>query len=582
MRRVWDGVPMDVRSLPLVRELPGLRAPAPVVLEVDLTGGLVTEPPSDPISALRQRNTPSLVAVVAALREAVEDPRVVGVVLLGGGSVSAAQADELGDAVDALREAGTSTYAFASAYGELGAGTVPYALASRCAEVWLQPSGQVGLTGVSGAITLVRGVFDQVGVEPQFGQRREYKTAADLFSAREVSDANREMTTRLATSAMDHLVTVICDRRGIDQDALRGLVAQAPLSARHALEHGLVDRLGYRDELDAHLRTTHGEIELLYAHRYARRHGERAGVGRLVRRGGPQVAVVAVHGAIVEGRGRQGGPGPGGRRAGGDTVVAALRSAGESDRVKAVVLHIDSPGGSYVASDAIRRAVLQLRATGRPVVASMGDVAASGGYYAAMPADRVFALPTTITGSIGVLAGKFVVAELAQKLGVVREVIGTGPNATMFAPDVGFTEEQRARLEQWLDEVYDDFVANAAADRGMAKEVLEPLARGRVWTGADALAHGLVDEHGGRTAAVDHACRMAGLARDDADVVPWPRLGVVERIKPAESSHAPTAAVAAGFPVLPGANVETWLTAFGDALGLPTGILSLPGPIRLR
>ncbi len=256
--------------------------------------------------------------------------------------------------------------------------------------------------------------------------------------------------------------------------------------------------------------------------------------------------MVAVHGGIIDGRSRQGGPGPGGRRAGADTVVAALRAAGENDRVKAVVLHIDSPGGSYVASDAIRRAVLQLRATGRPVVAAMGDVAASGGYFAAMPTDRIFALPTTITGSIGVLAGKFVVSELVQRLGVVRELVATGPNSTMFAPDVGFTDAQRMRLEAWLDEVYEDFTRKAAQDRGMAWEDLEPLARGRVWMGTDALRHGLVDELGGRAAAIAHACRLAGFSREGADVVSWPHLSLIDRVKPAESSHAPGAAMSVG------------------------------------
>lgn len=572
---------MDLRSLPVLDKLPGGPPPLPLVLELDLTAGVLTQAPGDPLSALRQRNVPSLDALLHGVREAARDDRVAAVVLLGGDELTAAQSDELGAGIDALRVAGKATYAYAPTFGELGAGTIPYALAARCEQVWLQPSGQVGLTGISLGLTLVRGALDKLGVEPQFGKRHEYKTAADLFAAHEVSDASREMAGRLAASVMEQLTGRIAEHRDLDAGAVADLVARAPLSAQEARDGGLVDHLGFRDQLDAALEAAHGEHELLYVHRYAKTRPQRSPVEQVRRRGARQVAIVPVHGGIVDGRGRPGGPGPaGGPRAGAATVVRALRSAGESDRVAAVVLHIDSPGGSYIASDAIRHAVLQLRATGRPVVASMGTVAASGGYFAAMPTDRVFALPTTITGSIGVLAGKFVVAGLTERLGVVRELVGAGANATMFAPDVPFTDEQRARLEAWLDEVYEDFTRKAAQDRDMPWEQLEPLARGRVWTGADALERGLVDELGGRGAAVAWACERAGLRRDDVDVVGWPQIPFVERLKPAESSRAAAAAVGLGTPSL--ASPDAWLAALADVAGAPTGVLSLPGDWRLR
>jgi len=572
---------MDPRTLPLLRDLPGAAARPPLVLEVDLSGGVLAQAPTDPLSALRQRHTPTLGDIVAALRQACGDDRVAAVVLLGGDTIAGAQADEISAGLDAVRGAGTATYAFSESFGELGPGTIAYGLAARCEHVWMQPSGQLGLTGIASAVTLLRGVLDRLGVEPQFAQRHEFKTAADQFAAPEVSEANREMTTRLTVSAMEQISATIADRRGISAEALAEIVDRAPLSAVAARDAGLVDGVGYRDELYAAVRAAHGEdVELLYAHRYAKRRGKRSPIAQVRRRSAPQVAVVAVRGAIVRGRSRQGRPGPVGERAGSDTVVAALRAAQESARVRAVVLHVDSPGGSYVASDAIRRAVLGLRDRGLPVVASMAGVAASGGYFVAMGADRVLALPTTITGSIGVLAGKFVVAGLTQRLGVVRELVGAGANATMFAPDAGFTDEQRARLDGWLDEVYDDFVRKAAEDRGMAWKELEPLARGRVWTGADALDHRLIDELGGRDAAIGHACRLARVNRDAADIVAWPAVGLVERLKPAESTHAPAAAGAVAHPALGGP--ETWLAALGEAAGAPTGVLSLPWPVELR
>jgi protease-4 len=475
---------MDLRTLPLVDRLPGRSRPTPpLVLEIDLSRGLLDHHPTDPLSALRQRNTPPLSAVLRGLHAATRpDSEVAAVVLLLGGGVTAAQADELALALHAVAAAGVRTVAFAEAYGEVGAGTVPYALAAACDSVWLQPSGSVGLTGVSMSMTLLRGGLDKLGVEPQFAQRHEYKTAANQFAAQEITDPHREMTQRLADSVMEHLSAGIAARRGLDAGQMADAVARSPLPAARALELRLVDRLGYRDEVYAWLRSevgTDGDVELLFASRYAARvDGNR--VRQMRRRKDPVVGLVEVRGPIVSGRSRPGGVS--GRAAGSDTVVAALGAAADSDDVKAVVLHVDSPGGSYVASDAIRRAVQQLRASGRPVVASMGSVAASGGFFVSMPAERVVALPTTLTGSIGVLAGKMVLRRTWERMGVVREDVATGPASTMFSSLQPFNEDQWSALDQWLDEVYEDFTRKAAEDRDMAWETLEPLARGRVWT----------------------------------------------------------------------------------------------------
>lgn len=566
---------MDPRVPPFLRGLPGVGAPTPLVLEVDLTRGVAVEPPSDPLSALRQRHVPLLHDVVRGLRRAVEDERVVAVAVHVADDVASAVADEIGLGIDALRAAGTPTYAFSESYGEAGAGTVPYALAARCDEVWLQPTGQVGLTGVAASITLAHGVFERLGVEPQFSRRHEYKTAADLFTATEVSDANREMTARLTESAAEEHLRVVAERRRLAPDDVRALVDRAPLSASEASGARLVDRLGYRDELDARLEERHPGAGRLYVHRYARRR-ERSPVAEVRRRKAPLVAVVGVRGPIVSGHGRSGGIGA--STVGSEAVTAALRSARESERVAAVLLDVDSPGGSAVASDAIRREVHRVRESGRPVVAAMGRVAASGGYFVAMGADRVLALPTTLTGSIGVLAGKFVAEGLIDRVGLVRELVRTGENATMFSPDAPFTDAQRAQLEEWLDEIYEDFTRKAAEDRGMSREDLEKVARGRVWTGADALRHGLIDAVGGREAAAETACELAGRTRADVEVVGWPPLGLVDRLKPADSSRAPSAAVTRLAPT----GLREQLAALGAAAGAPAGVLALPGHLELR
>jgi protease-4 len=263
---------------------------------------------------------------------------------------------------------------------------------------------------------------------------------------------------------------------------------------------------------------------------------------------------------------------------GSDSLGAALRAAADQEDVRAVVLRVDSPGGSYVASDAIRREVLQLRSTGRPVIASMATVAASGGYYIAMPADAIVASPGTITGSIGVLAGKLVTREALERLGVHRDTVSVGKYAEMLSPQRPFTDDEWQRLETWLDRVYGDFVGKAAEDRATTPEALDEVARGRVWTGQDAVERGLVDELGGLDRALELAATRAGLDRDEVNVRVLPRPNLLERLRPAENSdHVGAAGMS---QALWARNIEARLFA---TLGLPSyGVLSLPFSLRLQ
>jgi protease-4 len=351
---------------------------------------------------------------------------------------------------------------------------------------------------------------------------------------------------------------------------VRELVDRAPLTAAEALEARLVDRLGYRDEVYAALRSRLGEVRLLYVERYGRRRERRGTLRRAVTaRHRPVVALVRASGPIHLGRASSfpwGGP-----NVGSDTLGATLRAAGRDPAVKAVVLRVDSPGGSYVASDAIRREVLALRETGRPVIASMATVAGSGGYYVAMPCDAVVAGAATITGSIGVLGGKQVVRDALGRVGVRVDSESVGAHAEMFSSQRPFTDEEWRRLEEWLDQVYEDFTEKAAADRAMPVERLRDVARGRVWTGADALEHGLVDRLGGLEDAIGLACERAGLRRDDVDVRSLPHVGLLRRLRPPESSERPAAAYVESGP-------QTLLAGALAALGLPpaAGVLTLP------
>ncbi|MEL4358869.1 MULTISPECIES: signal peptide peptidase SppA [unclassified Luteococcus] len=574
---------MDLKSVvmdrvlsrtPLAGKVPG----GSVVLEIDLGRGLLSNPPETPWAAMKAMNAPVLKVLVEKLREASTDDDVLGLVLYAGsGPVTLAQAQELGDAIARFGQ-GKPTLAFASGLGELSNDLASYLLATSCQQIWLQPSGQVGIGGVHLGITLAKGMFNKVGVEPEFAKRQEYKTAADQFAADHVTEQNREMMQAIANSLTHDFVETVAGRRKLEHETLWRAMDESPIPPERALEIGLVDRIGYRDEALDHLlqEWAHDKAplkpeQLRFAHRWSPGGPAGQAVNQLAERRQPTIAVVQVRGGIVTGRGRP--PGMGEPETGADVVCEQLRAACRDDKVKAVVLHVDSPGGSAVASDTIWRAVHQVRESGRPVVAQMGHYAASGGYYVSMGADEIVALPATLTGSIGVLAGKLVTLGLYDKLGLVHEAITSGANAGMLAHDSHFTEEQWARLNQWLDRIYDDFTRKAAADRGMEHAQLEPLARGRVWTGRDARERGLVDHLGGLELAVERACDLAKLDRRKVQLKSHAGIGLLDRVRPAQSTEQPTAAA---LPL--GLEPEAVLSGLASRLGIGGGhgVLEVP------
>ncbi len=509
--------------------------------------------------------------LVEGLAAAARDERVVGLVAhLGQSPISLAHSSELRDAVRRFRGSGKVAVAWTETFGEMSAANVGYHLATAFEEIWLQPTGDLCLTGVVARAVFVRGALDRVGVEPQLAQRYEYKTAADTLVRTGMSDAGREMARRLAESATETIVADVADARQLEPATVREAIERAPLTADDAVEAGLVDRLGYRDEVYTSLRSRLGAVALRYVDRYGRRQVRRAALERAVlHRHRPVVALVHASGPILLGRG---GAFPlGAPRVGSDTLCATLRLAGRDPSVKAVVLRVDSPGGSYVASDAIRREVLQLRGSGTPVIGSMGGVAASGGYYVSMPCESVLAEAGTITGSIGVLGGKQVIRDALDRVGVNVDSEAVGAQAEMFSTQRPFTDDEWARLEEWLDRVYADFTEKAAADRGLTLERVQELAKGRVWTGADALSNGLVDRLGGLEDAIEVASRSAGLRREDTVVKALPHLSLRQRLQKPESSEHPGAGRAA-------LGDDSLLPAALAALGLPsfTGVLSLP------
>jgi protease-4 len=555
----------------------------PVLLELDLSRGLLEARPTDQLSALRSRHIPTVRNLQEQLRRAERDSSVAGLVAqLGPQPLTASQAEELGAAVERFGATGRPTLCWTDSFGELGTATAAYLLAAFFDEVWLQPSGSLGLLGVAARGVFVRPALDRLGVEPQLAQRHEYKSAADLFLRSSMSEPNREALQGITDSMLEQVVSTTARRRDLAADQVRAAVDRGPLSAQQALDAQLVDRLGYRDEAYAELRRrlgVDGRLELRYVQRWSPP-PVAAVRERLRDKRRPVVAVVTINGGIS--RGRSGSSPLNGPHAGADTVTAALRTAGERDDVRAVVLRVVSPGGSYVASDAIRRAVLQLRATGRPVVASMGSVAASGGYFVAMPCDEVVATPSTITGSIGVLGGKLVVRQALSRWGIEVESVGSGEHATMFGADRRFDEEEWRRVDEWLDAVYADFTAKAAQDRSMAYDRLEPLARGRIWSGADALNNGLVDRLGDLRTAAERAATLAGVEPGAVRLRSVPHLTPMQRLSPPKSSESPTAAAGtAGSDLLGGP--ESLLRAVWSSVAQQPvhGVLTMPGAWQL-
>lgn len=514
-----------------------------VLLELDLTVLPAAPGPDDRLARLRGRGQHQLRPTLRALHEAAADRHVAGLVIKVGGRLPWAAMQELRLGVSAFGTSGKPTVAWAESFGE-GGDTAAYVLAAACDEIWLQPGGGLALLGVGVETTFVRGALDKLGVEPQLEQRYEYKNAADRVLRTGFTDAHRAALDRLAESIFDDALTAIADGRGMSAGRVRELADTGPRTAVEAREAGLVDRLGYRDEVYAAVRErAGGEPELLFADRWR---PPRRPVAALRQRRGGHVALVEARGAIASGRSRRG---PLGRQVGSDTIAAALRAAAGDDRVRAVVLRVDSPGGSAVASEVIWREVSRVGAAGKPVVVSMGDVAASGGYYIACPAEVIVALPSTLTGSIGVFGGKVVTRELLDRIGLTTGTVARGAHALMFSPRRGFSDDERARLAATIDAIYADFVAKVAQGRGRSMADIDSVARGRVWTGTDAVRVGLVDEIGDLRDAVRIARERARLPAD-APVRRAVHVSPLRRLGRATNSEDPRALLGASWPAM--------------------------------
>lgn len=482
-------------------------------LVLRIGGELVETPPNDVLGQLTGGARAQTVGgYVDALRRAKSDPRIESVLIVPTPFQSPywGKVQEIRDAVLDFRKSGKRI----SAYLEY-AGEREYYLATAADKIYLVPTGSLDVTGIATYELFLKGTLDKVGAQADFEKIGEYKTAPNQLTQTTFTPAHREMSESLSRDMYEQLVRAIAETRRRKVEDVRALIDEGPFLARDAVRLGLADALAYEDQLDdqgAVSRT--GTVE---GQSYAR------GRRRMAPRSAPRIAVVYVSGIINSG---DSGFDPlNGDVAGSTPLVKAIRSARADDGVRAIVVRIDSPGGSSVASDVIWRelTVTKNEKPSRPLVASMSDLAASGGYYVAMAAPSIVAQPGTLTGSIGIFGGKFVTGGAFEKLGANIESVIIGRNAGLESPERPFTDSERQKLREQIRDFYDGFIQKVAASRKLPVERVDQLARGRVWTGAQARERGLVDALGGLDRAIALAKERAGIAADtDVEVVTYP------------------------------------------------------------
>jgi protease-4 len=482
------------------------RLPERMIVTLDLREG-VPEIGGDALGFVGLPQSLTLIEITMALEQAARDPRVQGLVArLDGEGPGLAQAQELRTALADFRDQGKFTYAHADSFGEFGPGTIGYYLATAFEEIHLQPLGGLGLTGILIETPLLRALLDKLGIEPVGDKRGAYKSAADIFTDSVLSPEHRESLESLAISFDDQIKAGIAEGRGLTVAEVARLIDDGPYLAEEARTAGLVDQLSYWPEVVERARApARARGELIALEDYA-------SAVAAVPADAPVVALV--HGVGQIQRGDSDHAPTGGWIMGGDTVAQALSDAIDDPDVTVILFRIDSGGGSAVASETIGREVRRAVDQGKPVVVSMGAAAASGGYWIAMDASQIVADAGTLTGSIGVFAGKPVLAEFWNELGVNWGQVARGANATMWSTLVGYDGRARARLDAFLDQVYTAFADGVARGRGLSRDEVRTIAQGRVWTGQQAKEIGLVDELGGFARALALAKETVGIAPD--------------------------------------------------------------------
>jgi protease-4 len=515
-------------------------APAPVpaktVLELDLRGRLSDQAPQNALWGLA-RNSTSVMAIIETLHRAEDDDRIKGLLIrLPEGGVEPGMADEIRQALARFRAAGKPVYAHSQGVYPAGFVTTTYMLGASADQFWMQPGASLQVTGVATEDLFFKRFFDKYGVVPQYEQRREYKNAVNSYLFSDYTPAHREATLSWMGSVYQSNLAAAATMRKTDAAVLRQTLEAGPYAAEDAVRLKLVDRLGQVREAEQALLDKAGDgAKTVDFDDYVDPRRDQP-------RTGPTIAVIEAEGPIVTGEDHGSNPFTGGSTIYSDDLAKAILRAAKADSVKAIVLRVNSPGGSDTASEQILDAVRFAKSQGKPVVVSMSTYAASGGYWIASEASAIVAQPTTLTGSIGVFGGKFAVGPALGKFGVDVRGAGVGSEyAGAFGLGQPFTPAQREAFAGWMDRIYANFLTRVATGRKLAPAQVAEIAKGRVWTGAQAKGLGLVDEVGGFYQAVDKAKQLAKLEGDVPLRRMTPSAGALETLQKALGVQANSA-----------------------------------------
>src|ERR1700733_3799730 len=481
---------------------PGLRIASNSVLVMDASGQIEEQRAPDFFSAFNG-TVPVLHDYLDTLDQARTDPRITGLVVriapleTGWGKLEEIRAHLL-----KFRSSGKPSICY---LGYDGIQNPEYYLASACKEIWLVPTAPVSIRGMMAQAIFFRGTLDKLKIVPEYYHIAEFKTASNTFTEKKFTPEHKEEVEGLLRSVYEQYLRETSKARDMTRDQFESILNRAPLSTNEAVQAKIVDRTGYWDQVQDYFKGSKGGWNPISLNQYR-------SIPSAPNFALDKIAIIHATGLIVSGDSST--TAAGGFIMGGDSVAADLRKARQDSSIKAIVLRVDSGGGSVVASEVIRREV-QLAHETKPVVVSMSDVAASGGYWIASPADKIVADPNTITGSIGVIIGKLNVSGLFNLLGVSTDYVATSDNATLFSAQQNFTPAQREYIEKSLHETYDDFIKGVAAGRKLPIDAVDKIGKGRVWSGSQAKGLGLVDELGGTDRAIEVAKQLAHIPASD-------------------------------------------------------------------
>ncbi len=479
------------------------------VLVLKVSGDLPDYAPEDPTARLLGINQPqSFSSLLTQLRKAKVDNRIGAIVLdINFPGIGWGKADELRDAIKDFRASGKPAYA----YMQIGTNK-EYYIATAAEKIFLPPSGDLYVNGFAASVSFYRGSLDKLGIEPQFLKIGKYKNAPDQYTEKTMTEPHREVVNAILDEYFGRMTQAIADERKKSVEDVKALIDNAPYHADDALQVGLIDGASYRDQVYDELKTRLGykaedAIRTIQASQYREIPSDSLGLNK-----GEKIAIVYASGAINVGSSNNGPFGA--ETMGSDTIVKAVNDAANDASIKAIVLRVDSPGGSSLASDLMWHALENAKAK-KPVVVSMSDVAASGGYYISCNANKIVAEPSTVTGSIGVFMGKPVMKGFYDWLGISNEYIMRGKNAGIFRETEKWTGTELEKMQKQVEKIYfTDFVPKVAKGRGKTDEEVHTLAQGRVWTGTQAKQNGLIDEFGGLEKAIEIAKQLANLPAD--------------------------------------------------------------------